>query len=115
MATVTAEKPNGVAAAAILAAGIGVFTTGLMTTLAEVSPGLRNALIWSRPVGPLSGKTGVGVIIWLIAWVVLHSMYRGRDAEFGKIMRWSWILILLGFLLTFPPAFELIAETIHGK
>jgi hypothetical protein len=111
----TAQKPNGVAAAAILAAGVGVFTIGLLTTLNEVSSGLSSRLIWVRSVGPLSGKTGVGVIVWLIAWVVLHSMYKGREVEFGRIMRWAWILILLGFLLTFPPAFEIIAETIHGK
>lgn len=111
----TAQKPNGVAAAAILAAGVGVFTIGLMTTLNDVSSALSSRLIWVRPVGPLSGKTGIGVIVWLIAWMVFHNMYRGREVEFGKVMRWSWILILLGFLLTFPPAFELIAETIHGK
>jgi len=115
MATGTAEKPNGLAAAAILSAGVGVFTIGLMTTLNDVSSTLSSKLIWVGPVGPLSGKTGVGVIVWLIAWGILHSMYKGREVEFGRFMRWSWILVLLGFLLTFPPAFELIADTIHGK
>ncbi len=105
-----ADKPNGFAAAAILAAGVGVFTIGLLTTLAEVSSRLKGALTWSRPVGPLAGKTGVGIIIWLVAWVILHNMYKGRDVEFSKTLRWAWILIVLGFLLTFPPVFEAFAR-----
>lgn len=104
-----AEKSNGVAAAAILAAGAGVFVLGLMTTLAEISGSLRSALNWWNPAGPLTGKTGVGVIVWLIAWVILHSMYRNRSAKFDRVMLWAWILIFLGFLGTFPPFFEAFA------
>ncbi len=103
-------KPNGPAAAAILSAAIGIFTIGLMTTLAEASPGLRSALAWWTPVGPLAGKTGVGVLAWLIAWALLASAYRGKDVDFGKITRWVWILIVLGLLFTFPPFFDLFAR-----
>jgi lysylphosphatidylglycerol synthetase-like protein (DUF2156 family) len=105
-----AEKPSGPAAAAILAAAIGVFTIGLMTTLAEVSAGLKNALNWWNPAGPLTGKTGVGVIVWLIAWLILGTRSRGRSVEMGRIALWSWILILLGLVLTFPPVFEAFAR-----
>lgn len=105
-----AEKSNGVAASAILAAAAGVFATGLMTTLAEISGGLRSALIWWSPAGPLTGKTGVGIIVWLVAWVVLHSMYKNRGVSFDRIMLWAWILIFLGFLGTFPPFFEAFAH-----
>ncbi|MGH2397511.1 MAG: hypothetical protein ACRDFW_11110 [bacterium] len=105
-----AEKSNGVAAAAILAAGAGVFAIGLMTTLAEISSGLRSALIWWNPAGPLTGKTGVGIIVWLVAWVTLHSMYKNRSANFDRVMLWASILILLGFLGTFPPFFEAFAH-----
>lgn len=62
-------KPNGPVAAALLAAGWGVFAIGLMTTLAEAMAAVANALNWYGPVGPLSGKTGVGIIVWLVAWV----------------------------------------------
>lgn len=104
-----ARKPLGTAAAALLAAGVGVFVTGLMTTLAEVSPGLRSSLNWWNPAGPLTGKTGVGVTLWLVAWVVLHTMYKNREVDLSRAMRWAWILILLGFLGTFPPFFEAFA------
>ncbi len=105
-----AQRPSGPAAAAILAAGIGVFTIGLMTTLAEASSSLRNALNWWAPAGPLVGKTGVGVIVWLIAWMLLGARYRGREASLRPIVLWTWILIALGVLLTFPPFFEIFAE-----
>lgn len=103
------RKPNGLAAAALLAAGVGVFVTGLLTTLAEVSTGLRGSLNWWNPAGPLTGKTGLGVIVWIIAWVILHSMYKNRDVKFNRLMLWTWILVVLGFLGTFPPFFEAFA------
>jgi hypothetical protein len=99
-------KTDGVAAAAILAAAIGVFITGSMTTLAEISQSLRTALAWSGAVGPLIGKTGVGVIVWLIVWPVFHSIWRDKDVNFGAIYGVSLILIALGWVLTFPPVFE---------
>ena len=67
---------TGVAAAAFLSGGIGCFVIGLLTTLTE-SPALvnlKNALNWSNPVGPLSGKTGVGVIAFLLSWAIAHFM-----------------------------------------
>ena len=105
-----ADKPNGPAMAAILAAGIGVAVIGLMTTLNEVFAWLNARLVWVRPVGPLSGKTGVGVIVWIIAWLILASMYRGKQVDVDRISRWAWILIAIGLIGTFPLFFELFAH-----
>lgn len=99
-------KTDGVAAAAVLAAAVGVFITGSMTTLAEISQSLRAALTWSGAVGPLIGKTGVGVIVWLIVWPVFHAMWRDKEVNFSAISTVSLILIALGWVLTFPPVFE---------
>src|SRR5512141_1426246 len=65
---------TGEAAAAFLAGGIGCFILGLLVTLTEMPAlvGLKNALNWTNPVGPLSGKTGVAVIAFLLAWAVAH-------------------------------------------
>ncbi|GBD07984.1 hypothetical protein HRbin22_00210 [Candidatus Thermoflexus japonica] len=101
--------PNGAAAAAILAAAIGCFIIGLMTLGAEMSEGLANALKWYPPAGPLSGKTGVGVITWLIAWAVLHNLWKDRDVDFRAVRIGAAILLLLGFLLTFPLIFQAFA------
>jgi len=99
-------KPNGPVAAAFLAAGIGSFALGLFTTGAAAFEGVANALRWSRPVGPLAGKSTLAVIIWLAAWVVLGSLWRGKEVRLAPIYRWSLVLLALGLLITFPPFFE---------
>jgi hypothetical protein len=104
-----AKVALGVASAAFVSSGIGCLIIGLMVTGAEMSPGLRTALTWSNAVGPLSGKTGVGVIAWLISWAILHSMWKDKEMEFGKVFTVTLILVALGFLLTFPPFFGLFA------
>jgi hypothetical protein len=104
-----AEKPEGPVSAAILAAGIGAFALGVLTTLAEASEGIKNFLNLYDPVGPLSGKTIGAVIAWLIAWAVLHLMYRGKAIESRKALTASLVLIGLGLLGTFPIFFQAFA------
>ena len=106
----SARQPNGAGAAALLAAAIGVFVIGLMTTLASASPAFSNSLAWFPRVGPLSGKTGVGVIVWLASWIFLHNRYKDADVDLGRALRWTGILILLGWLGTFPLFYEMFAH-----
>ena len=102
-----AKVAVGVASAAFVSSGIGCLVIGLMVTGAEMSEGLRSALTWSNPVGPLSGKTGVGVIAWIVSWVILHTLWKDKEMDFGKVFTITLILIALGFLFTFPPFFGL--------
>ena len=104
-----ADKPEGPVAAAILAAGIGAFALGVLTTLAEASEGFKDFLSLYEPVGPLSGKTVGAVIVWLVAWAVLHLMYREKATESRKVLSASLILIGLGVLGTFPIFFQAFA------
>lgn len=99
----------GVASAAFVASGIGCLVIGLMVTGAEMSAGLKNMLNWWNPAGPLTGKTGIGVIAWIVSWVILHTMWKDKDVDFGKVFTVTLIMIALGFLLTFPPIFGLFA------
>ena len=99
-------KSDGVAGAAVLASAIGVFITGSLTTLAEISGSLKTALAWSGAVGPLTGKSGVGVIVWLVVWPILHAVWRDKEVNFDALYIVSLVLIALGWLLTFPPVFE---------
>ena len=107
------ERPDGPAAAAMLAAGIGLFTLGLLTVLNEASTGMHDWLeSWEfgQGVGPLAGKTTLSVIVWALSWIVLAIGLRGRDADL-KI--WFWVALLLGvvgFVGTFPPVFEAFAS-----
>lgn len=97
--------PNGPAAAAFLSGSIGLFVIGLLTTLSEVSHGIGNALNWYNPSGSLVGKTGVGIIVWLIVWYILNKKWQDADVDLKKMFTWSIIIAALGFLLTFPPFF----------
>lgn len=97
---------NGSAAAAILASGIGSFALGLFTTLAQAIAPIRSALNLYDPAGPLSGKTTVAVVVWLVAWAVFHSLWRNQQVNFTKVYIATLIMIALGLLGTFPPFFE---------
>jgi hypothetical protein len=106
---VYSNLPNGPAAAALLAGGIGAATMGIVTTLSEASTAFGAALNWVKPVGPLSGKVIVSVAIYLISWLILGSAYRGKEVDFNRIATIAFILLLIGLLGTFPPFFELFA------
>ena len=101
------DRPEGVISAAILATGVGATTLGVVTVLAEASTAVKDALAWSTAVGPLSGKTAVAVIVWLLSWVVLHIVLRNRSTETGRALTITLVLIALGVLGTFPPFFQL--------
>jgi hypothetical protein len=97
---------TGPAAAAMISGGIGAFVIGLLTTGAVISEVLRNALNWWNPAGPLTGKTGVGVIAWLICWALLNTVWKGKDYDLRKSFIITLVFLALGLILTFPPVFE---------
>lgn len=101
------DKPDGPVAAAILAGGVFALALGVLTTLAEASVDFKDFLNLYDPVGPLSGKTIGAVVIWLIAWAVLHMAYRDRQVDFRKALTTSLVLIALGVVGTFPIFFQL--------
>ena len=103
------DKPEGPVAAAILAGGIGCLALGVFTTLAEASVDIKDWLQWSDRVGPLSGKTVMAVIVWLIAWAVLHVVYRTKPFETRRALTFALILVALGAVGTFPTFFQAFA------
>jgi hypothetical protein len=103
------DKPEGPIAAAILAGGVGCLALGVLTTLSEASKGFSDWLNWYNPVGPLSGKTTLTVIVWLVAWVGLHLAYRRTALESQRALTVALILIGLGVVGTFPEFFDLFA------
>ncbi|MBM4141546.1 MAG: hypothetical protein FJ242_08740 [Nitrospira sp.] len=101
---------NGPVAAAILSAGIGSMVLGLFTTLAEAIDSVKKALVFYNPVGPLSGKTTLAVITWLVSWIILGSLWKNKQVSFSGISAASVILIILGLIGTFPPFFEIFSK-----
>ena len=97
---------NGPAAAAILASGIGSFALGLFTTLAQAVVPIKNGLNLYDPAGPLSGKTTGVIVVWLVAWGLLHALWKDQQVDFTKVFIVALIMIALGLLGTFPLFFE---------
>jgi hypothetical protein len=106
---VAAAKPDGPLAAVLLAAGIGSFALGLLTTLAEASAGFRDRLVLNAGVGPLSGKTVWATVIFVVAWAVLAARLRDRDGLLRSATIAFVVLTLLGLLGTFPIFFQAFA------
>jgi hypothetical protein len=103
------DKPEGPISAAIIGAGVGAAALGLLTTLAEASTTIHDWLQFSDPVGPLSGKTIMAVIVWLLAWVALHLGLRNKPYETGRALTICLILLGLGILGTVPTFFQALA------
>jgi len=98
---------NGAAAAAILAAGIGSFAFGAAVCLAQAVKAVGNFFTFSVAVGPLSGKTSVGIVVWVAAWLILGRMWKDRQVSLGKVFSLTLVLIALGLLATFPTFFDM--------
>ena len=102
------KLPNGPGAAAILAAGIGSAAMGVLAFAGDASDAIGKALNFYNPTGTLSGVTTLAIIIWLIAWFVLARMWGTKTVDVVKINIVSFVLLAVGFLLTFPPFMDLL-------
>lgn len=99
---------NGPSAAAVLAAGIGLAVTGIISSLAEAIAAFGKALVWSKPVGDLSGKTIIGILVWLVIWLILGLAWKDREVNFRPVVIISAILLVVGLFFTFPLVFDLL-------
>ncbi len=102
----TAHLPSGPALAAVLAAGIGAFAMGAFVLANEA--GIFVAPSLYGPAGGLSGRSTFTVIVWLVAWGLLHVRWRGRDVRVAGVFGWTLLLIALGVVATFPPVWGLL-------
>jgi hypothetical protein len=94
---------NGPAAAAMLSAGLGSFTLGLLTILGRYA-GFAAPNLYA-PVGNLTGKVGISILVWLVSWAVLHLLWAGKNKSLnlGTIFIITLILVGFGLLATFVP------------
>jgi hypothetical protein len=103
------DKPNGPAAAALLAGGLGSAIFGLIVLFSEVNESFGQALNWYNPVGPLSGKSTLGILAFFLSWIVLNSMWKNREVNFNSISTIALILLAIGLIGTFPPVWHIFA------
>jgi hypothetical protein len=99
--------PNGFGTAAILAAGIGCFSLGVLTVAGDASKSFARHLIFYRPTGPLSGVSTTSIAIWLLAWAVLSFRWRTRDVALRPVLAVAFVLLGASLLLTLPAIIEL--------
>ena len=97
---------NGAAMAAFLAAGIGAFAMGLIVLLNEA--GIFAAPALYGPAGGVTGRTTFAVLVWLIGWGLLHSLWKTREMASRGVYALTRLLIALGVLATFPPLWRLL-------
>jgi hypothetical protein len=98
--------PNGATMASFLGAGVGAFALGAIVLLNEA--GLFAAPALYAPAGGVTGRTTLAVVLWLIAWGVLHYLWRGREIEARRVCPMTLVLVFLGVLATFPPVWRLL-------
>jgi hypothetical protein len=99
---------NGAAAAAILAAGIGCAAIGILAFAGDASVAIGKLLNFYNPTGSLSGVTIVAIIIWLVSWFGLNRMWQAKTVQLPRINLVAFGLLIVGFLLTFPPFMDLL-------
>jgi hypothetical protein len=100
--------PNGPGAAAILAAGIGCAAMGILAFAGDASDAIGKLLNFYNPTGALSGVTTLAIVAWLVAWFVLDRVWAHSTVAMGKVNLAAFALLIIGFLLTFPPFMDLL-------
>lgn len=95
--------------AAMIGSGIGALVLGVAIVLAEANADIKNFLNWVGPVGPLSGKTGLAVLAFVVSWAALHYGFQRRAITLTTAFIVTVVLLILGLLLTFPPVFVSLA------
>lgn len=99
------EITNGAAMAAVLAAAIGSFALGLIVLFKAME--LLSIPALYEPAGGVSGRTSLAVVIWLIAWGVLHYRWKDHNISYRHTLLLSLTLIGGSIVLTFPPLWSL--------
>ena len=102
------KHANGPGAAAILAAGIGCAAMGILAFAGDASDAIGKFLNFYNPTGTLSGVTTLAILAWLVSWFVLSRLWAHSNVAIARVNLSAFILLLVGFLLTFPPFMDLL-------
>ena len=54
----------------------------------------------------MTGRTTLAVVVWLVAWAVLHSRWKGRQVGHRGVFT-ATLLLVLGIALCTPPLWGL--------
>jgi hypothetical protein len=105
MTTAKLTNPTPIAAACWQ---VGWFCRSDLTFGAEASEGIKTLMNWYNPVGPLMGKSSLGIIAFFLSWVILNSLWKGKETNFGRIAIVAMALVAVGLIFTFPPVWSML-------
>lgn len=120
MAKALEGRPTGAAAAAYLAAALGILALAISHTLCEISGTVKNSVhslgkLWipgAEGIGPYSGKETIQLAVWLLSWMALHLFLRKKNVS----ILWSGIIFLLiigaATTLLWPPVTEFLIHAL---
>ena len=110
--------PMGLAAAALLSAGLGLVALAASHVASESSESFKQAMqtlgnAWmpgAPGIGPYSGKETAGLLVWGISWFLLHLLLRKRDVSL--VVAGTLMLLLVGAATTllWPPVTHLLVR-----
>jgi hypothetical protein len=98
--------PNGPGAAAILAAGVGAMTMGILALAADANGVVKARMSFVHASGALSGVSTCAVLAWLAAWAALGRRWERREVNFPLVNIAAFAMLACGLLLTFPPVMD---------
>jgi hypothetical protein len=61
------------------------------------------------PAGPISGRSTLAVLAYVVALFVLVRLWHARNVNFGRVWTMSLVLLALGLLGSFPLFYGLFA------
>jgi len=102
-----AAEPNGGVVAAIVAAGLACAIFGFLVVMTAASPEVAKLMTFYWPAGPLTGKSTVTVVAYLVIWPNLHYRLRDRHLDLYKAFLFTLFLVALGLIGTFPPFYQM--------
>jgi hypothetical protein len=118
MSTEEVKLPNGAAIAAYLAAAFGLLVLAIVAFASDLSKPFEQMVfgigkLWmpgAAGIGPYSGKETLGLLAWLVSWVVLHFALRKRELD-GRL----WLIVFLVAMgvastLVWPPVARLFGQ-----
>jgi hypothetical protein len=102
------DLPSGPGAAAILAAGAGCLSLGVLAFAGDAWPAIKQSFNLWKPSGPLSGVSTAAILVWLVVWFALSRLWAKRDVNLTMANAAAFVMLAGGLLLTFPPFMDLL-------
>ncbi len=114
-------RPTGPAAAAVLAAGVGLLSMAVAHLIAAAYQPFEAALLvvgrlffpGGDAVGGYSGNELVGLVVWLGGWALLHWRLRQRQVGLTGVTAILLVCLLVATLLFWPPFTRLLVRLVR--